>query len=56
MNKYQRFVERAVQCAKKSPMEVKYGAVLIYNGKVVSEGFNCYSNKFTLNKYCVLCN
>lgn len=41
--------------AQKSPMESRYGAILVYQNKVISVGFNDYSGKYrTTKKSCFL--
>lgn len=52
MNK---FVEKAMEQALKSPMADKYGAVLVYRNRIISSGFNYYTWKFPKKKYSVLC-
>jgi deoxycytidylate deaminase len=47
-------MEVAIKEAKKSPMKSKYGAVLLYHNKVISSGYNTYTNISSLNKNCPL--
>ncbi|QKF93577.1 CMP deaminase domain-containing protein [Fadolivirus algeromassiliense] len=52
MNK---FVLAAHNEALKSPMSKKYGAVLIYNNKIISRGHNYYKYIGPLKENCLLC-
>lgn len=47
----------AYQEALKSCLRIKVGAVLIYNGKLISKGHNRYRRgcHSSLNKYRILC-
>jgi deoxycytidylate deaminase len=39
----------------KSPVNKKFGAVLIYRGKIISSGYNYHNNSITNNiKQCLL--
>ena len=49
-------INEALEMSKKSPLIKKFGALLIYNGKVVSKGYNYYNSAFTDNvRHCLLC-
>lgn len=48
-------IEVARNQAIKSPMNNKYGAVLLHRGKVVSVGYNYDTYISTANKCCLLC-
>jgi deoxycytidylate deaminase len=41
------FIDEAIKQAKKSPMEVKFGAILIYKNKIISAGFNTYKSNIS---------
>ncbi len=51
----QKFINLTITNANKSPMEVKYDAVLVYNRKPVSVGYNTYRHIFHFIKINVLC-
>lgn len=40
MYRYQKFVDLALQNALKSPLKKRFGAVIIHQNKVVSQGHN----------------
>ncbi|AYV81592.1 MAG: hypothetical protein Harvfovirus43_14 [Harvfovirus sp.] len=49
------FIESAIAQALKSPMDKKYGAVLIHRGKIISSGFNKYRRGMSSKvKDCIL--
>jgi deoxycytidylate deaminase len=48
------FALEALSEAKKSPLSRQYGAVLIYNNKIISRGFNYYKSNITSNLKCCL--
>ena len=49
-------INEALEMSKKSPLTKKFGALLIYNGKIISKGYNYYNNAFTDNvRQCLLC-
>lgn len=50
------FQLEAYKEALKSPMNKKYGAVLIHRGRIVSRGHNSYRYIGTLSRHRVLCN
>lgn len=45
------FVLEAKKQALKSPMNNKYGAVLVYNNKIISRGYNYYTSIKNNEKY-----
>jgi deoxycytidylate deaminase len=47
------FASEAEKEALKSPMSKKYGAVLVYNNKIISRGFNYYKH-IGNNRQCPL--
>ena len=49
------FILKALDQANKSPMEVKFGAVLVYRNKIISSSYNTYkyNNKENINQ-CLL--
>lgn len=51
----QHFIDIAIEQAEKSPMNNKYGAVLIHRNKIVSMGYNYDIHITTGNKCCLLC-
>lgn len=54
-SKYSYFVSQALQNANKSPLKHKCGAVLVYKGKIISNGYNHYKrDKNFYSKKCVL--
>lgn len=50
----QKFIDYAKEQALKSPMNNKYGAVLIYRNKIIASGFNYYTHNKFLNNQCLL--
>lgn len=50
----QHYIELAYQQALKSPLDKRYGAVLIHRKKIVSVGHNYYSKISTSTKQCKL--
>ncbi len=53
-NSINHFAEEALSEAKKSPLDRKYGALLIHNNKIISRGFNYYKSNMTSNVKCCL--
>jgi deoxycytidylate deaminase len=48
-------IEAALHMSKKSPVQKKFGALLIYRGKIISAGYNYYNNGITNNAtQCIL--
>ena len=39
----------------KSPVQNRYGAVLVYRNKIISKGFNYYKHTITNSRQGVLC-
>jgi deoxycytidylate deaminase len=53
MNKKQYYITKAREMALKSPMDSRYGAILLYRGKIISYGYNDYCHKIRcLNELC----
>ena len=51
----QEHISKALTVSKKSPMNKKFGALLIHKGKVVSIGYNYYDNVYKGdNTQCLL--
>lgn len=50
-----RFVIEAINEALKSPLSKKYGAVLVYKGKIISRGYNYDTHICSSNRQCLLC-
>ena len=51
----QEYINHAIFQASKSPMETKFGAVLIYRNKIISSGFNSYKTRLSSNIHqCLL--
>ena len=49
-------INSALQASKKSTMHKKFGAVLIYNGKIISIGYNKPIGNITDSvNQCLLC-
>jgi len=57
LDNVEQYLKIAGEEAKKSPMIKKHGALLIYRNKIISRGFNNYSNPTTghVSKLCLLC-
>jgi deoxycytidylate deaminase len=54
-NKMESLIELAYLEALKSPMTSRYGAILVYNSKVISSGYNDDRKlKISNNKLCCL--
>jgi hypothetical protein len=48
-------IDKALQISKKSPVHKKFGCLMIYKGKIISEGFNYYYKGITDDvRYCLL--
>jgi deoxycytidylate deaminase len=48
-------IDLAIKEAQKSTMKSRYGAVLIYQNKIISSGYNYETKLSNLNKNCPLC-
>ena len=52
----QEHINEALNLSKKSPVQKKFGALLIYKGRIISRGYNYYRNSLTDNvSQCLLC-
>ena len=52
----QNHINKALDISKKSPVNKKFGALLIYNGRIISKGYNYHRNWLTDNvSQCLLC-
>lgn len=48
-------IENALRISKKSPVHKKFGCLLIFKNKIISEGYNYYNNGITDDvRYCLL--
>lgn len=47
-------INEAIRMSRKSPVNKKFGAVMIYNGKIVSKGYNYYNKAISDNTKCCL--
>ena len=50
----QQFIQEALLEAKKSPMNSKYGAILVYRNKNISKACNTYKSPICTNRNCFL--
>lgn len=50
------FIQVALSEAKKSPMNAKYGAVLVYRNRIISKAYNTYKLPICTNRCCFLRN
>ncbi len=48
------FIQEAYLEALKSPMATNYGAVLVYQNKIISKGHNHYKSNITNSLKCCL--
>lgn len=46
-----KFIHRAMDLAKKSPIMMRHGCVITRGGKIVSEGYNHYHSRITPPSY-----
>ena len=48
-------IETALDISRKSPVQKKFGALLVYRGRIISTGYNHYSDGLPSNiKQCLL--
>lgn len=54
MYRYQKFVDLALENALKSPLKKRFGAVIIHQNKVVSQGHNIDTFRDMGERSCIL--